>query len=134
MMLYSTHNGLNMSRKMKKKIDYISHIQSILFAYKISVFFFFMYKCSYRLYLNQKINFSIFFVRYLDNRVFVALANGDICVYLRDGAAWNTTSSHCLSVGTVTSPVTKLLSVHGRLWCSIQGIIKVLDIETLAVN
>lgn len=26
-----------------------------------------------------------FYFRYLDNRVFVSLANGDICVYLRDG-------------------------------------------------
>lgn len=77
---------------------------------------------------------SLYKFRYLDNRVFVALANGDICVYLRDGIAWNTTSSHCLSIGTVTSPVTKLLNVHGKLWCSIQGIIKVLDIETLAVS
>ncbi|XP_058979261.1 uncharacterized protein LOC101893211 isoform X1 [Musca domestica] len=76
---------------------------------------------------------AVYSILYLDNRVFVALANGDICVYLRDGAVWNTTSSHCLSIGTVTSPVTKLLNVHGRLWCSIQGIIKVLDIETLAV-
>ncbi|XP_075146782.1 rho guanine nucleotide exchange factor 17 isoform X2 [Haematobia irritans] len=76
---------------------------------------------------------AVYSILYLDNRVFVALANGDICVYLRDGSAWNTTSSHCLSIGTVTSPVTKLLNVHGRLWCSIQGIIKVLDIETLAV-
>ncbi|KNC22324.1 hypothetical protein FF38_04499 [Lucilia cuprina] len=76
---------------------------------------------------------AVYSILYLDNRVFVALANGDICVYLRDGIAWNTTSSHCLSIGTVTSPVTKLLNVHGRLWCSIQGIIKVLDIDTLAV-
>lgn len=72
--------------------------------------------------------------RYLDNRVFVALANGDICVYLRDGIIWNTTSSHCLTIGSVTSPVTKLLNVHGKLWCSTQGIIKVLDTDTFTVS
>ncbi|XP_054081829.1 uncharacterized protein Arhgef17_1 isoform X3 [Zeugodacus cucurbitae] len=76
---------------------------------------------------------AVYSILYLDNRVFVSLANGDICVYLRDGVAWNTSSSHCLSIGTVTSPVTKLLNVHGKLWCSIQGIIKVLDTETLLV-
>lgn len=48
--------------------------------------------------------------------------------------SWNTCSSHCLSIGTVTSPVNKLLNVNGRLWCSIQGIIKVLDVETLTVR
>ncbi|KAH8329800.1 hypothetical protein KR074_010416, partial [Drosophila pseudoananassae] len=97
---------------------------------------------------------AVYSILYLDNRVFVSLANGDICVYLRDGGkfflrvmfyhfidgivsilatSWNTCSSHCLSIGTVTSPVTKLLNVNGRLWCSIQGIIKVLDVETLTV-
>ncbi|KAH8281139.1 hypothetical protein KR054_012135, partial [Drosophila jambulina] len=77
---------------------------------------------------------AVYSILYLDNRVFVSLANGDICVYLRDGAtSWNTCSSHCLSIGSVTSPVTKLLNVNGRLWCSIQGIIKVLDVETLTV-
>ncbi|EDX12527.1 GD20215 [Drosophila simulans] len=77
---------------------------------------------------------AVYSILYLDNRVFVSLANGDICVYLRDGAtSWNTCSSHCLSIGTVTSPVNKLLNVNGRLWCSIQGIIKVLDVETLTV-
>ncbi|XP_068156307.1 LOW QUALITY PROTEIN: uncharacterized protein [Drosophila tropicalis] len=77
---------------------------------------------------------AVYSILYLDNRVFVSLANGDICVYLRDGAtSWNTCSSHCLSIGTVTSPVTKLLNVDGKLWCSIQGIIKVLDVDTLTV-
>lgn len=70
----------------------------------------------------------------MDNRVFVSLANGDICVYLRDGVVWNTTSSHCLSIGTVTSPVTKLLNVHGKLWCSVQGVIKILDVDELTVS
>ncbi|EDV91134.1 GH15838 [Drosophila grimshawi] len=77
---------------------------------------------------------AVFSILYLDNRVFVSLANGDICVYLRDGAtSWNTCLSHCLSIGTVTSPVTKLLNVNGKLWCSIQGIIKVLDTESFSV-
>ncbi|XP_053961835.1 uncharacterized protein LOC128865531 isoform X2 [Anastrepha ludens] len=76
---------------------------------------------------------AVYSILYLDNRVFVSLANGDICVYLRDGAAWNTSSSHCLPIGTVSSPVTKLLNVHGRLWCSIQGIVKVLDMDTFLV-
>ncbi|XP_032585303.1 uncharacterized protein LOC6572289 isoform X2 [Drosophila mojavensis] len=77
---------------------------------------------------------AVFSILYLDNRVFVSLANGDICVYLRDGAtSWNTCSSHRLSIGTVSSPVTKLLNVNGKLWCSIQGIIKVLDTESFSV-
>lgn len=47
---------------------------------------------------------------------------------------WNTVASHCIQVGTVTSPVTRLLNVHGRIWCSMQGIIKILDTDTLTVS
>lgn len=106
--------------------------------------------------IGSMLLFLILYARYLDNRVFVSLANGDICVYLRDGGklvnrlqtanvrvinrfiifaatSWNTCLSHCLSIGTVTSPVTKLLNVNGKLWCSIQGIIKVLDTESFSV-
>lgn len=77
---------------------------------------------------------AVYSILYLDNRVFVSLANGDICVYLRDSSGWNTTSPHCLPIGSVTSPVNRLLNVQGKLWCSIQGIIKVLDTKTLQVE
>ncbi|XP_037893680.1 uncharacterized protein LOC119639994 isoform X1 [Glossina fuscipes] len=83
--------------------------------------------------IKIELHSAVYSILYLDNRVFVSLANGDICIYLRDGLVWNTTSSHCLSIGTVTSPVTKLLNVHGKLWCSVQGVIKILDVDELAV-
>lgn len=37
-------------------------------------------------------------------------------------------------MGTVTSPVTKLVNVHGKLWCAIQGVIKILNTSTLQVE
>lgn len=77
---------------------------------------------------------AVYSILYLDNRVFVSLANGDISVYLRDHAGWNTNSPLNISIGTVSSPVTKLISVHGKLWCAIQGIIKVLNTSTLQVS
>ncbi len=94
----------------------------------------------------------------MDNRVFVSLANGDIVVYNREGseylntdylvvhfsnppnyrflitAGWNTVLPSAVTVGTVTSPATKLINVHGKLWCSIQGNIKVLNTTTLQVS
>lgn len=73
-------------------------------------------------------------ILYLDNRIFVSLASGDICVYTRSSAVWNTQSPIVLSMGSVTNPVTKLLNVQGKLWCSIQGIIKILNISTLKVS
>lgn len=72
-------------------------------------------------------------ILYLDNRVFVSLANGDICVYVRENGTWNTQSPIVRSIGSVSSPVTKLLNVYGKLWCSIQGDIKILNTSTLHV-
>ncbi|XP_055907845.1 rho guanine nucleotide exchange factor 17 isoform X2 [Eupeodes corollae] len=76
---------------------------------------------------------AVYAILHLENRIFVSLANGDLCVYRRDKVRWNTTSPLCFSIGTVSSPVTKFLNVYLKLWCSIQGIIKVLDTKTLQV-
>lgn len=73
-------------------------------------------------------------ILHLDNRVFVSLTNGDICVYSRDNGTWNTNSPLVLSIGTVTSPVSRLLNVYGKLWCSIQGVVKILNTATLQVE
>lgn len=73
-------------------------------------------------------------ILYLDNRVFVSLANGDIYIYTRENSSWNIHSPMVLTIGSVTSPVTKLLNVYGKLWCSIQGVIKILNTSTLQVR
>ncbi|XP_040160849.1 uncharacterized protein LOC120898711 isoform X1 [Anopheles arabiensis] len=77
---------------------------------------------------------AVYSILYLDNRVFVSLANGDICVYSRDRTGWNVSSPLTVTVGTVSNPVVKLLNVHGKLWCAIQGTIKVLNTKTLQID
>uniref|UniRef100_A0A182W148 DH domain-containing protein n=1 Tax=Anopheles minimus TaxID=112268 RepID=A0A182W148_9DIPT len=77
---------------------------------------------------------AVYSILYLDNRVFVSLANGDICVYSRDRNGWNVSSPLTVTVGTVSNPVVKLLNVHGKLWCAIQGTIKVLNTKTLQID
>ncbi|XP_055643721.1 uncharacterized protein LOC129779951 [Toxorhynchites rutilus septentrionalis] len=77
---------------------------------------------------------AVYSILYLCNRVFVSLANGDVCVYCRDNSGWNTGNPFTITVGTVTSPITKLLNVHGKLWCAIQGSIKVLNTTTMQVD
>lgn len=76
---------------------------------------------------------AVYSILYLDNRVFVSLANGDILVYTRDHTGWNTNSPLHISVGTVTDPVSKLLNVHDKIWCAIQGVIKILNTTNLHV-
>lgn len=74
-------------------------------------------------------------ILYMDKRVFVSLANGDICVYSRKDSGWNTNNPLVLSIGSsVTSPVTKLLNVYGKLWCAIANYVKILNTSTLQVN
>ncbi|XP_058056101.1 uncharacterized protein LOC131207502 [Anopheles bellator] len=77
---------------------------------------------------------AVYSILYLDNRVFVSLANGDVCVYSRDRTGWNVSSPLTVTVGTVTNPVIKLLNVHGKLWCAIQGTIKVLNTKSLQID
>lgn len=79
-------------------------------------------------------SFAVWSIVYLDNRVFVSLGNGDVCVYLREGSMWNINSPIILTIGSPGSPVTKLLNVYGKLWCSIQGVIKILNTSTLQVT
>ncbi|XP_033212658.1 rho guanine nucleotide exchange factor 17 isoform X2 [Belonocnema kinseyi] len=72
---------------------------------------------------------------YLDNKVFVSLANGDVTVYTRDqSGTWNTADPMTVSVSTVASPVTKMLPVSGKLWCGCHNTIKVLNIYSLDIE
>ncbi|XP_018349067.1 PREDICTED: uncharacterized protein LOC108752611 isoform X3 [Trachymyrmex septentrionalis] len=78
---------------------------------------------------------SVHCIIYLDNKVFVSLANGDITVYVRDHiGGWNTPDPTTVSVGTVASPVTKMLSVSGKLWCGCHNSVKVLNTHTLDIE
>jgi Rho guanine nucleotide exchange factor 17 len=74
-------------------------------------------------------------ILYMDNRVFVSLANGHIYVYTRKNSAWNTSNPRVLSIGSTAScPVTKLLNVYGKLWCAIAHCVKILNVSTLEVE
>ncbi|XP_013379625.1 rho guanine nucleotide exchange factor 17-like [Lingula anatina] len=69
---------------------------------------------------------------HLDCKVFASLANGEIRVYRRDAdGSWDTQHPDTLSVGTVTSPVTKMLAVAGKLWCGCQSGVMMLNPTTL---
>ncbi|XP_075227157.1 rho guanine nucleotide exchange factor 17 isoform X2 [Lycorma delicatula] len=72
---------------------------------------------------------------YLDNRVFVSLANGDITVYSRDlSGGWNTADPQMVTVGTVSTPVTRMLPINDKLWCSCHSTVKVLNTANLNIE
>lgn len=75
---------------------------------------------------------SILCVLYLDNKVFVSLANGEVIVYQREaGSFWDPQSSQTLTLGTPSSPVTKMVPVGGKLWCGSQNRVLIINTTTL---
>lgn len=75
---------------------------------------------------------SILCILYLDNKVFVSLANGEVIVYQREaGSFWDPQSSQTLCLGSPSSPVTKMVPVAGKLWCGCQNRILIINTSTL---
>ncbi|CAG00915.1 unnamed protein product [Tetraodon nigroviridis] len=75
---------------------------------------------------------SILCVLYLDNKVFVSLANGGVIVYQREaGSFWDPQSSQTLVLGTASNPVTKMVPVGGKLWCGSQNRVLIINTTTL---
>nr|XP_057935379.1 rho guanine nucleotide exchange factor 17-like isoform X2 [Doryrhamphus excisus] len=71
---------------------------------------------------------SILCILYLDNKVFVSLANGEVIVYQREaGSFWDPQSSQTLVLGTPSSPITKMVPVGGKLWCGSQNKILIIN-------
>ncbi|KAM9481735.1 rho guanine nucleotide exchange factor 17 isoform 1-T1 [Clarias gariepinus] len=75
---------------------------------------------------------SILCILYLDNKVFVSLANGEVIVYQREaGSFWDPQSSQTLGLGSPSGPVTKMVPVAGKLWCGCQNRILIINTSTL---
>lgn len=47
---------------------------------------------------------------------------------------WNTTDPVVVLVGCVTTPVSRMFLVCGKLWCICHNIIKILNINTLRIE
>ncbi|NWR43255.1 ARHGH factor, partial [Regulus satrapa] len=76
---------------------------------------------------------AVMSILYLDNQVFVSLANGELVVYQREaGRFWDPQNSKSLSLGSSGSPITKMVGVAGKLWCGCQNRVIVLNTTTLA--
>ncbi|XP_051512449.1 rho guanine nucleotide exchange factor 17-like isoform X2 [Myxocyprinus asiaticus] len=75
---------------------------------------------------------SILCILYLDNKVFVSLANGEVIVYHREaGSFWDPQSSQTLCLGSSSGPVTKMVPVAGKLWCGCQNRVLIVNTSTL---
>ncbi|KAM5315936.1 rho guanine nucleotide exchange factor 17 [Glossophaga mutica] len=78
---------------------------------------------------------SVTCILYLNNQVFVSLANGELVVYQREaGRFWDPQNFKSVTLGAQGSPVTKMVSVGGRLWCGCQNRVLVLNPDTLQLE
>ncbi|EGV96977.1 Rho guanine nucleotide exchange factor 17 [Cricetulus griseus] len=78
---------------------------------------------------------SVTCILYLNNQVFVSLANGELVVYQREaGRFWDSQNFKSMSLGAPGSPITKMVSVGGRLWCGCQNRVLVLSPDTLQLE
>ncbi|EDO44521.1 predicted protein, partial [Nematostella vectensis] len=79
-------------------------------------------------------NAAVHCILYVDNQVFVALGNGDLCVYRRQpGCPWEVSSPIIVPVGS-GAPVTCMTAVHGRLWCGCQCNAIIVNTTTLKIE
>ncbi|KAM4795072.1 rho guanine nucleotide exchange factor 17 [Rhinophrynus dorsalis] len=75
---------------------------------------------------------AVMCILYLDNQVFVSLANGELIVYQREaGSFWDPQNSKTLPLGSPGSPVTKMVSVSGKLWCGCQNRVTIFNTASL---
>ncbi|KAF5303219.1 hypothetical protein FQR65_LT08299 [Abscondita terminalis] len=78
---------------------------------------------------------AVLSIIYMENKVYIALANGDVIIYDRDVSGnWNTNSPTTVAVGSSSMPVSKMLPSAGKLWCSCGNTVKVLNTETLVTD
>ncbi|XP_070553734.1 rho guanine nucleotide exchange factor 17-like isoform X2 [Ptychodera flava] len=78
---------------------------------------------------------SVQSILYLDNRVFVSLANGELVMYNRhSGTPWDFDSPQTLTIGNSNAPITKMAAVAGKLWCGRQNYIIVVDPNSFIVE
>ncbi|XP_053564699.1 rho guanine nucleotide exchange factor 17 [Bombina bombina] len=75
---------------------------------------------------------AVMCILYLDNQVFVSLANGELIVYQREaGSFWDPQNSKTISLGSPGSPVTKMVSISGKLWCGCQNRVTIFNTTSL---
>lgn len=73
--------------------------------------------------------------RHCKGRVFAALANGAIAVFVRDSDGnWSDSGYHLIKLGKATSSVCHLIVVAGRIWAAYRNCVVVIDPKQLCVE
>ena len=90
-------------------------------------------------FTNTKVAFfyyDLFFYlyRYFDNKVFVALGNGELCIYKRDaGNGWDVAAPQKIQIANGL-PVVCVNVVANRIWCGCQNNVVLVNATTLKIE
>lgn len=76
------------------------------------------------------------FVRYFENKVFVALGGGELCIYKRDVASgtWDLTAPETIHVSITGAAISCMTAVAGRIWCGCQNTIVLVNATSLRLE
>uniref|UniRef100_A0AC34PW64 Uncharacterized protein n=1 Tax=Panagrolaimus sp. JU765 TaxID=591449 RepID=A0AC34PW64_9BILA len=78
---------------------------------------------------------AVLHILHYKGRVFAALANGAIAVFVRDSDGnWSDSGYHLIKLGKATSSVCHLIVVAGRIWAAYRNCVVVIDPKQLCVE
>jgi len=78
----------------------------------------------------------MFSFRYFENKVFVALGGGELCIYKRDVASgtWDLTAPETIHVSITGAAISCMTAVAGRIWCGCQNTIVLVNATSLKLE
>ncbi|CAF1189906.1 unnamed protein product, partial [Didymodactylos carnosus] len=83
----------------------------------------------------RQLGSSIYSILHADNKVFIALGHGDLCVIRRDlNGRWDIDSPSIKTIGDIDNPVTVMTIAAGKIWCACKDKIIVVCPNSLNVE
>eukprot|EP00111_Clytia_hemisphaerica_P007124 TCONS_00020705-protein len=74
-------------------------------------------------------------ILYHENKVFVALSGGELCIYKRDlNGVWDLTAPETVQVSMTGSNITCMTAVAGRIWCGSQNTILLVNVTSFSLE
>jgi len=75
-------------------------------------------------------------ILYFENKVFVALGSGELCIYRRDSntSSWEINSPQTIHVSISSAPIVCITAVAGRIWCGCQNTVVLVNATTLKIE
>lgn len=86
--------------------------------------------------LKMQHGFPVISILYFENKVFVALGSGELCIYKRESgtSGWQISTPETIHVSITGSAIVCMTAVAGRIWCGCQNTIVLVNASTLKIE